>query len=766
MTSPPAPLLPGLEGPRAPIAVLLLTAATIAAACGDGSGREDRSRGAGEPPAAAGGPTTEAEGSAEAVTFADHVAPILHRNCTDCHRRGGPAPFPLLSYEDARERADLIARMTRTRTMPPWLPEPGYGRFEGERRLTEEQIATIQRWAERGTPRGDPSKEPEPPERESGWTLGEPDLVVEMPRAFRLRAAGPDVFRNFVIPVPLEDRRWVRTAELRPGNPKAVHHAMMMVDPTRSSRRIAAQDSAPGFDGMITRSQARSPGGFFLAWTPGRVPSMPPQGLSWRLEPGTDMLVQLHLRPTGDRETIRAKVGLYFTDRPPERIPFVLRLTSQTIDIPAGDSAWTFTDRYELPVEAEVLGIYPHAHYLGKRIHARALLPDGSERWLIRIDDWNFNWQDTYRYAEPVELPAGTVLRTTFTYDNSASNPLNPHSPPERVTYGPRSTDEMGDLWIQVVVRDSADLARLRRDFGRKDLEEQVAGWRHTFTLDPDDAYANYNLGALLQAEGETERAAEHYRRALRDEPAHAQAHYNLALILEDAGRADSALHHYRRAAEAAPDYADAHNNLGNLLRARGRSGDALAAYRRAVEADPGHAFAHNNLANLLARRGGEPDSALRHYRRAITIRPDYPEARFNLGLLLEGLGREREALAHYRETARLRPEWPEPRTTAAWILSTHPDSSVREPAEAVRLAREAAELAGGDGGEGTPRSADPRTLGVLAAAYAAAGRYEAAVATAERAVSRAEARGEAGLARTLGGLLEIFRDGRPYVRQ
>lgn len=691
--------------------------------------------------------------ASDSVTWAEDVAPLLYRECVKCHRPEGPAPFSFFTYEAAASRAEKISRVTRQRFMPPWLPEPEHGAFEGERRLSEEEIALLQRWAAAGAPRGDPGRAPSPPEYAGGWQLGEPDMVLEMEQPYTLAAGAREEFRNFFLPIPVERTRYVRAVELRPGNAKVVHHAVMMVDSTRSSRRLAAQDSAPGFDGMHARSAARSPGGFLLGWTPGRVPAANPEGLSWRVEPGTDFVLQLHLRPRDRPDTVRARVGLHFTDRPPERNPLVLRLGSRTLDIPAGEEAYAVTDAYELPVDVQALGIYPHAHYLGDTIRVWAELPSGERRPLLRIDDWNFNWQDAYRYRAPVSLPAGTVLRGRVTYDNSADNPQNPHEPPERVVYGPRSTDEMCELWIQVLPEDDSARTALQRDFARKQIRSRIAGWRFALEVDSLNAFANYNLGSVFQQQGDLERAVRHYRRAIRSEPDYVQAHYNLGLALESRGDLEGAERHYRRATEIDPGHADAHNNLGNVLRQSGRADAALGAYRAAVETDPDHALARNNLANLLRGRGRLAE-AVRHYERALQLDPDYAEAHFNLGVTRMLQGRVADGLAHYREVRRLRPEWPEPYVSSAWVLATHPDSSVRDSGAALRLAREASRLTGGR---------HPMVLDVLAAAQASAGDFDAAVATAETALETARAAGTAELARRIRLHLERYRSGEPF---
>ena len=396
------------------------------------------------------------------VTFTRDVAPILYTHCVGCHRPDGIGPFSLTTYADARERAPRIAAVTAERRMPPWKPAPGYGRFRHERRLSDAQIALLFRWSVNGAAEGDPADLPEPPGTAGGWQLGPPDLVVTMEAPFRLPSGRDDVYRNFVLPVNLDARRWVRAVEVWPGTGggRVIHHARILLDGTGAARILDAGDVEPGYDGLML-DHARFPAGHFLGWAPGKTPAAVPEEISWPLDPGTDLVLQLHLLPEREPTDVQPAVGLHFADRPATLTPVSVLLTSKAIRIPAGDPAHVVEDSYQLPIAVDVLGIAPHMHHLGKRVEARATLPDGSEKPLLRIDDWDFDWQDEYRYREPVHLPAGSRLRVRFTFDNSTANPRNPHDPPVTVGFGPGATDEMAELMLQVLpVGDADTLAR------------------------------------------------------------------------------------------------------------------------------------------------------------------------------------------------------------------------------------------------------------------------------------------------------------------
>ena len=313
-------------------------------------------------------------------------------------------------------------------------------------------IQRIAAWADAGAPEGDSRHQRQPPAWTDDWQLGKPDLVVELREPYTLEPGTADEFRNFVLPLPLTSTAFVRGIEVRPGNAHVVHHATIGIDRTRASRLLDDADPGPGYDGMFS-SGAHSPDSHALGWTPGMTPRLDPPGIAWRLDPGSDLVVQLHMMRAHvhEPETVRPAVAFYFSPAAPDRESIDFRLGSKTIDIPAGDSAYEVTDTYELPVDVQLLSIYPHAHYLAKEMKVSAALPGDRTEQLLWIKRWDFRWQDQYHYAAPVSLPRGTRITMAYTYDNSASNPANPSRPPVRVQYGPQSSDEMGDLWLRFV---------------------------------------------------------------------------------------------------------------------------------------------------------------------------------------------------------------------------------------------------------------------------------------------------------------------------
>ncbi|OFW27242.1 MAG: hypothetical protein A3H97_12885 [Acidobacteria bacterium RIFCSPLOWO2_02_FULL_65_29] len=651
------------------------------------------------------------------VTFTRDVAPILFEHCASCHRPENIGAFSLLTYQDARPRAGAIARATRSRAMPPWKPEPGYGGdFIGARRLTDTEITTIQRWVDEGAVEGSPADRPLVPIFPEGWRLGQPDLVVTMQTPYEVRAGGSDVLRSFVIPISTDRTRYVRGIEFRPGNTRVVHHANLRIDGSRSARRLDEADPEPGFDGFIMAGNF--PDGHFLGWTPGQLPPLMPADMAWRLSPGNDLVVQLHINSGAAAAVVQPSVGFFFTDQPPARTPLMIRLGRHDIDIAPGARNHVTSDQYVLPVDVEVRALQPHAHNRAKEIRGRATLPDGTETWLIYIKDWDFNWQDVYRYAEPVVLPRGTTLRLEVTYNNSTANRRNPDRPARRVRWGESSADEMGDLWIQVLARTSDDRARLAADFGPKVMAEDAAGYEKMLEVDPLNARLHEAAASIYLTLNRTEAAVGHLREALRVNPESVEAHYNLATAFARQRQPDQAIDHLQRAIQLDPAHVGARVNLGAVLRMERRFSEALDQLRRALDLQPTNAAAHTNIAGILAVQQNV-----------------------------------REALSHYRQALETNPDVLEALTDLAWILATSADATIRDPTGAVRLAERAV---------GLTNRQEVRPLETLAAAFASAGRFDQAISAIETAVDVAGQSGSSETVRQLRERLQLYRRNVP----
>src|SRR5215813_805786 len=459
------------------------------------------------------------------VTFNRDIAPILYSNCATCHRpieglradSGDPicfagAPFSVLEYRDVSRHAKEIASATASRRMPPWLPTEGHGDFAGARRLRDDQIALLQQWAEQGAPEGDPAAKPALPELPRGWQLGQPDLVVQAPRAFTVPAGGGDLFRNFSIAVPIAATRYVRAVELRADNPRMLHHASIGVDRLRVSRKLDGHDGQPGFAAMPDDEVQN-----VFGWSPGKAPHMEPADRAWTLDKGSDLVVQMHLLPTGKPDPVQPVLGLFLSDTPPAHEPLLIRLESKSIDIPAGDS--------------------------------------------------NYIVEDTYT------LPAGTRLSMRFTYDNSKGK--------SRVKWGPKSSDEMGALWIEVQPRRREDIAVLMRDYYERSVAADIAGAEMQVRTSPRDPLAHNLLATKYLQARRVDDAVAQLGEALRLNPRDAEAHSNLAQALQTQGKLPDAVREARLAASLKPSDDRVHFNLASALNAAGASTEAIDEFAR-----------------------------------------------------------------------------------------------------------------------------------------------------------------------------------------
>jgi len=393
-------------------------------------------------------------------TFNHDIAPILYKNCATCHRPGEVAPFALLTYQDAAKRAKQIATVTHSRFMPPWKAEPGYGSFQNERRLTDDQIAILADWAANGAPEGDAAEKPTPPTFTEGWQAGQPEKVFTLPEKFSLAADGGDQYRCFVVPMNLDHDVYVKSFEFRPDNRRVVHHAIVFSDPTGAARKMVRNgNSYPCFGGP-----GFGPTGLVGGWAPGGSPAVFAKGMELTVARGTDLVLQIHYHPSGKPEMDQSSLGMTFGEAPTIGRGLVF-INSRAINIPAGESHYVVKTGITIAQDVEVLGITPHAHYLGKDMKIDAHLPDGSITHMIWIKDWDFNWQGQYRYAAPVPLPKGTHIEMRYTYDNSAANPHNPSNPPKRVIFGEQTTNEMAVLFLQAVLPRPEDVPRFRQEF-------------------------------------------------------------------------------------------------------------------------------------------------------------------------------------------------------------------------------------------------------------------------------------------------------------
>ena len=406
---------------------------------------------------AAGWMTTGSTSStSELPSYATDVAPILFEKCTPCHRPGQVAPFSLMSYEDAKRRSATIARVVEKRFMPPWKAVAGYGKFKHENRLSQSQIDAIKAWNDAGAPRGNPDKEPKPPNFKASWSLGEPNMTLSAQRDYKLAAEGKDVYRNFVIKTDLKEPKWIRAIDVEPGNRRIVHHVIAFLDEGERAKRLeeAANDGQPGYE-TSGGGVGFMPNGALGGWAPGLQPFATPKGTAFKLMPGTTIVLQVHYHKSGKEEKDRTKLAIYFANEQIEKEMRLAWIANPFFRLEAGNSAKSVNMAFTVPFDATAYGAMPHMHMLGKSMKSWVELPDGREMPLVHVADWDFNWQLSYEFEKPLKIPAGSTIRATAVYDNSADNPRNPHNPPKEVRWGEQTTDEMA-LLIVSYTRDAA----------------------------------------------------------------------------------------------------------------------------------------------------------------------------------------------------------------------------------------------------------------------------------------------------------------------
>lgn len=528
------------------------------------------------------------------------------------------------------------------------------------------------------------------PQWTPGWQLGEPDLIVKLSTPYSLPLEASDVFRNFVIPNLTATDRYVRALEFRLDNREVVHHAEFRLDESDASWRRDNEEAGSGFGGM-DNSTAYYPDGHFVNWVPGKRASELPDGFAWRLPAEADLVVQLHMMPSGFEEVIDPMIGLYFADQPPALNPQMIWLGSRWLPIAAGDSGFTTRDSYELPFDVEVMSVLPHCHFICKDVKAWATLPDGRQQWLAKNEKWDFYSQAEFHFKQPLSLPRGTTVSMEFSYDNSADNWRNPNDPPQDIEFGPLSTNEMADLWVQVMPRNDREGMDLRRSSARHLQQKKIERQEQLIELEPD-VNSYLELARSYSRASQLPEAVTQLQNALELAPENTTVLESLAIALTDVGRNHDALVHWRSYVQLAPNDSRAHLNLGTAL----------------------------GFSNQVA----EAES---HLKRATELDPSFAPAFFGLGRAQSYLGRFDDALLSFRAALALNPNEPIVLQAAGRLLATHPDPSKRRPREALELANRALKH--------LPRP-DVWSLSTLAAAQAAAGDFELAATTARLALS------------------------------
>ena len=399
--------------------------------------------------------------AANAPSFYRDVLPILQAHCQTCHREGEIAPMPFGTYAQVRPWAAAIREATRLKNMPPWFADPGHGQFLNDPSLTPDQIATLSAWADAHAPAGDAKDAPTPPNWTQGWNIEKPDVVLQMPAAFRIPATGDIEYQYIIIPAHFKEDRWVRMSEIRPSNRSVVHHAVAYVREPGSKWLRGAPVNVPFTAGDLSDSRQRRDAMFTLAdlllvYAPGSLPDQWPEDYAKFVPAGSDIVLQMHYTAHGKATEDRTSIGLVFAKRRPLKRVITVQLTNDRFVIPPGDPDHRVAVRGTLPNDALLLSFFPHMHLRGKTFEYDMVEPGGKLQTLLRVPHYNFFWQLSYRLTQPLPLKAGTVLQAVATYDNSRNNPHNP-DPDSAVSWGEQTSEEMMVGFFDVAVDPSID---------------------------------------------------------------------------------------------------------------------------------------------------------------------------------------------------------------------------------------------------------------------------------------------------------------------
>jgi hypothetical protein len=394
--------------------------------------------------------------AAPSATFHKDVEPILQQHCQECHRPGEIGPMALLTYEQARPWAKAIKSAVLKNQMPPWPADPHYGKFSNDRSLTKQQIDTLAAWADAGAPEGSKADVPKPRTWVEGWNIGKPDVIVEMPKAIDIPAAGEVEYQYIVVPTGFTEDKWVQSVEIRPSDRTVVHHAVIFIRPPGDRWLSTAQPGVPFVPTVSTPSQrfSNTQGGFndvLTIYTPGMVPDEWKPGEAKQIKAGSDIVFQMHYTASGKPGSDKTRIGLVFAKEPPTRRIITIGALNNAFKIPAGDGNFKAEATVPVANPMTVVSLFPHLHLRGKAFQYDVIYPTGETETILKVDDWSLNWQLSYKLAKPLVLQPGMKVKATAWWDNSANNPANP-DPTKEVHWGEQSWEEMMIGFMDVAV--------------------------------------------------------------------------------------------------------------------------------------------------------------------------------------------------------------------------------------------------------------------------------------------------------------------------
>jgi hypothetical protein len=399
---------------------------------------------------------------AQSVTFHQDVAPIIYQHCTECHRVGEIGPMPLTTFEEIMPYGEFIEYVTSTGYMPPWTPDEEYAHFVGERVLSAEELEVLSLWVADGKPEGNPADNPGVPDFPSGSQIGVPDQVWAMSEPYTHEGDMTEQYQVFVLPAESENNLAIRAMEVRPGNNKVAHHAILGLDVTGTAMQLDAADPDPGYEsfGGFGFNAASN---FFGAWVPGAMALEYPPGMGRTVPAGADILLQMHYGPSPIDEVDQTEINVFYAEGPIEREVETAIMTPQDLDgffyLPA-NQVRTFHGTLDVPADLSLLNIAPHCHLIGESWEVFATSPSNQDTIpLISIPQWDFNWQGFFTFPTLTKIPAGYTLHGIASYDNTEDNPFNPSDPPINVTYGEGTLDEMFFIFFDYVLYEEGDEA-------------------------------------------------------------------------------------------------------------------------------------------------------------------------------------------------------------------------------------------------------------------------------------------------------------------
>ena len=369
-------------------------------------------------------------------TFSREVSRIMQRKCQSCHRVDGVAPFALLNYDQVKAKAQTIRAAVDSRRMPPWLADPKYGKFENDRSLSSQERETLLAWLDSGLPKGEEKELPAPLKFPEKWSIGNPDLVIEMLETYTVPAEGVLPYKHFSIEPGFKEDRYIQFAEAHPGS-KAVHHILVYI----------TMPGKPVYD-LLGNTQ------LVCGTAPGDSPTILPPDVGVKIPKGAKLLFEIHYTPTGKVEQDRSSIGMIFSKTQPKYVANTNVMANLSIKIPANDANHKEEMAYSFPTDIRILSVMPHMHFRGKSFEYKIIHADGKSETILSVPRYDFNWQSIYRFVEPIKLAKGDKILCTAHWDNSKNNPANP-DPSKSVVWGEQTWDEMMSGWLGYVVDDT-----------------------------------------------------------------------------------------------------------------------------------------------------------------------------------------------------------------------------------------------------------------------------------------------------------------------